>query len=284
MRFILIAICLVLSSKALTEELIVGTLNTESAADTNVFAVSQVIRDTGFADIWAFQEVEDLEALTEYTVAAGATANRINFRRVISESGTIASQHRKHDFLGIVYNSTRLRQVETVELHGIRSNPGSGRLGKPDWGLRGALLMRFQDKQTGAEFYLGNVHLKCCGRDGPGIRAHQAEILKEWIERTNVPVIMAGDFNIPVDPTSGDGTDAEAFVTLSSVMDWMSPENPIKTFCGTQNSMLDHVFVKSGPNLEPIDSVIEQTDEAFCEAEKLGGPDHRPLIARFQLR
>ena len=285
MKFILAATLSFVAGAASAQELIVGTLNTESSADTSVFAVSQTIQRTEFVDIWALQEVQSLDALTEYTVAAGAAPGRKSFRRVVSESGENNAQHRKHDLLGMVYNSSRLRHVETVELHAIRSVPGPGRLGESDWRLRGALFLRFQDRDTGAEFCVGNVHLKCCGGDGLTTRAHQAELLKDWIERTDVPVILTGDFNIPVDPDSATGSSSAAFQTLSSVMDWVCPANPIKTQCSPNfNSMLDHVFVKEGPNLEAIDVRILETDPSFCAADATGGPDHRPILARFQIR
>ena len=189
---------------AQSRELTIGTLNTESASDTLAFSVAGTIRDAGFADVWALQEVEGLDALEEFTVAAASAGRRSSFRYVMSESGVIASMHRKNDFLGFVYNSSRLRQVETVELHGIRSTPGAGRLGDAEWRLRGALFMRFQDRDTRAEFYIGNVHLKCCG-DGAATRAHQVSIINQWIERSDVPVILTGDFNIPIEPDAEEG-------------------------------------------------------------------------------
>lgn len=284
-RFFLALSIIIASSAAHAQDLIVGTLNTESSADTTEFHVSQVIQRAGFVDVWALQEVEDFAALEEYTVAAGAAPGRKSFRYVGSESGEVNAMHRKNDLLGLVYNSSRLRQVETIELHGIRSIPGPGRLGEADWQLRGALLVRFQDRNTAAEFYVGNVHLKCCGGDGITTRAHQAEILKEWVERQTVPVILTGDFNIPVQPTSTSGSTSNAFQTLASALDWVRPENPIKTQCSPSfNSMLDHFFVKDGPNLDVIDVNILETQASYCDDEETGGPDHRPLLAKFILR
>lgn len=70
-------------------------------------------------------------------------------------------------------------------------------IGEAEWKLRSALFMRFQDRDTQSEFYVGNVHLMCCG-EGKETRAHQAQIIKEWIERSDVPLFLTGDFNIPV--------------------------------------------------------------------------------------
>lgn len=272
------------ASPVAAQELVVATLNVESASDTDPRAVARLIRESDFADVWALQEVDSLESLTEYTVAAASTGRRASFRRIIPESGAITSQHRKNDYLGLVYNSSRLRQVETVELHGIRSVPGIGRLGEAEWDLRGALFLRLQDRDTGVEFYVGNVHLKCCGDDGTATRAYQATILKDWVAGQDTPVIPVGDFNIPVQPDE-DGSTSDAFQTLSSEMTWIRPENPMATQCSDGfDSMLDHVFVRPGPNLDPIDVRILEEDDAFCEAESTGRPDHRPLVARFELR
>ncbi len=286
MRMILAAATAIIPAVVGAQELIVGTFNTESASDTAPYKVAETIREAGFVDVWALQEIEDLETLTEFTVAAGSAGGRSSFRRVISESGENSAQHRKSDHLGIVYNSSRLRQVETVELHGIRSTPGLGRLGDPEWRLRGALFVRFQDRNTSAEFYVGNVHLKCCGGEGVDIRAHQAEIIKQWVERSDVPVILTGDFNIPVElPLASPVTDSAAFATLTSNMDWLQPTNPIKTQCSDDfNSMLDHFFVIEGANLTAIDVTIQNTEASFCDDEKKGGADHRPVIGRFQLQ
>ncbi len=146
MRLVVFAISLLVAGAAHAETLVVGTLNTESGSDTQPFRVAETIRGAGQVDVWAFQEVEGIDATVEFTVAAGAASNRKSYRYVISESGENTQQHRRDDFLAIVYNSSRLRQVETVELHGIRSGPGSGRLGNPNWRLRGALFLRLQDK------------------------------------------------------------------------------------------------------------------------------------------
>lgn len=248
MRNLFLALLFSLLATSLSaQELTVGTLNTEFSADTYSFKVSQTIQKVGFVDVWAFQKVKDPDALTEYTVAAGAAPGWKSFRGVTSKNGVTNSQHRKYDLLGLVYNSSRLRRVETVELHGIRSVPGSGRLGDADWQLRAALFFRLQDKRIKAELYIDIVHLKCRS-NGKDTRARQAEIIKNWIEGSDIPVIITGDFNIPVQPSSASGTSSDAFQTLTSVTNWIHPKNPTMTQCSPNfNSMLDHFFVKEEP-------------------------------------
>ncbi len=285
MRYIATVLILFLAVSASAEEIKVGTLNTESGSDTQPFMVAQLIRKIGRIDVWAFQEVASVNAAIEYTVAAGAAGGRKSYRYVVSESGEINAPHRQHDLLAIVYNSSRLRQVETVELHGIRSRPGSGRLGETSWGLRGALLLRLQDRDTGNEFYVGNVHLKCCGGSGPATRAHQAQIIHDWVQQSDVPVIFVGDFNIPVDPASANGNqNSDAFTTLEQAMTWLRPSNPIKTQCSPSfNSMLDHVFFKDGPKITAQGVQVKETQAEYCQLDGEGFPDHRPLVATFDL-
>ena len=284
MRQIIFALAFSIATAAQAETLTVGTLNTESDSDTQPFKVAETIRGVGPVDVWAFQEVADIDAAVEFTVAAGAASNRKRYRYVISESGEIGQQHRRNDFLAIVYNASRLRQVETVELHGIRSKPGTGRLGKPDWHLRGALFVRLQDMTTGVEFYVGTVHLKCCG-SGAGIRAHQAEIIREWISRADVPVILTGDFNIPVAPTSATGNQGSAaFTTLEQVATWLRPSNPVKTQCSPRfNSMLDLFFLTEGPNISISRVAVREVDPSYCDLDTKGYADHRPVVASFEI-
>ena len=169
-------------------------------------------------------------------------------------------------------------------MHGIRSKPGTGRLGKPDWHLRGALFVRLQDMTTGVEFYVGNVHLKCCG-SGAGIRAHQAEIIREWISRADVPVILTGDFNIPVAPTSATGNQGSAaFTTLEQVATWLRPSNPVKTQCSPNfDSMLDLFFLTDGPNISMNRVAVRETDPSYCDLDAKGYADHRPVVATFDI-
>ena len=259
----------------------VATFNAESSADTHWFEVAKTIRAAGKVDVWALQEVESRATAARYTEAAAAWG-RHSYRYVISESGEIRSPHRSNDFLAVIYNSSELRHLETVELHVIRSEPNGNRLGKAAWRLRGALFARLYDYSSGTEFYVGNVHLKCC-EEGQEIRSHQARLLMEWIRRIDVPVILVGDFNIPVKPDSEDGNQSSgAFRTLVRTMHWLRPSNPTKTQCDPKyDSMLDHVFLKSEGNVRTESVDILQPTGAYCDAERIGGSDHRPVVASF---
>ena len=137
---------------------------------------------------------------------------------------------------------------------------------------------------TGVEFYVGNVHLKCCG-SGTATRAHQAEIIREWISRADVPVILTGDFNIPVAPASATGNQGSAaFTTLEQVATWLRPSNPVKTQCSPNfDSMLDLFFLTDGPNISMNRVAVRETDPSYCDLDAKGYADHRPVVATFDI-
>lgn len=286
MRLIVLLGSLFIISAAHAQDVRVGTFNTESASDTQPSRVAETIREVGRVDVWAFQEVASRRAAVEFTQAASAVAGRDNYRYIISESGEITSPDRQNDLIAIAYNSTRLRHVETVELHGIRSEPDVGRLGKSNWRLRGALFARFQVRGSENEFYVGNVHLKCCGGTGPSIRAHQATILQEWVAEADAPVILTGDFNIPIDPASADGNlTSNAFTALEAQLEWLRPTNPTKTQCNPQfNSMLDHFFMSPGAGITATGIRIHMTEPSYCDLDERGYADHRPVTADFKVQ
>lgn len=277
-----VAIALLLTAwHAFADDKKIATFNTESDADTHWFEVAKTIRDARKIDVWVLQEVESNEVAARYAEAVAAWG-RNSYHYVVSESGVNSSPHRSNDHLVILYNSKELRLIETVELHSIRSEPDNSPLGKPMWRLRGALFVRLSDRTTNVEFYVGNVHLKCCD-SGREIRSHQVSLLRKWIKRSDVPVILAGDFNIPVSPQSENGNpSSNAFISLEGIMAWLRPTDPIKTQCSQDyDSMLDHIFLKANGNVKAIGVDILQPDPAYCEAETNGGADHRPVVGSF---
>ena len=272
---------LFLSGLAYGDDMRVATFNTESAADTHWFEVATTIRDAGRVDVWLLQEVESEQAAARYAEAAAAWGGN-SYRFVVSESGANISPHRSNDHLAVVYNSTKLRHIETVELHSVRSVPGDGPFGEPKWRLRGALFVRLYDRSTNVEFYVGNVHLKCCDA-GKDTRTHQTKLLRNWVDRSDVPVILAGDFNISISPQAENSNlSSTAFTNLNDAMTWLRPTNPTKTQCSPRyNSMLDHFFLKAQNSVTVKVVEILQPDPAYCDAEAHGGADHRPVLGAF---
>jgi endonuclease/exonuclease/phosphatase family metal-dependent hydrolase len=190
-------IACLLTGLAQAAEIRIATFNTESDNDTQPSKVAETIAKLPNVDIWALQEVEDEEALAMYRAAAKGVSNE-PWRHVISESGI--NTDRQSDHLGLLYRTDLFRQLETVEYHAVRSRQeNNSKYGKSDSGMRAALFLRLMHIPSKREFYVGTVHLKCCG-EGEDQRAHQAGLLAKWVKQRDVPVILLGDTNIPIEP------------------------------------------------------------------------------------
>lgn len=285
MRLIAIAICAVLISGTVhAAEIRIATFNTESDSDTQPEKVAQTIRDVNGVDIWAMQEVESGEALRVYAEAAKISGHG-KWRYVLSESGRYSDPDRKPDYLGILYRTDLFRHLETAEYHAIRSSPDGSRYGRVNPGLRSALFLRLLHRASGTEFYVGTVHLKCCA-NGVEKRAHQVGLIVEWIKRADVPVILLGDTNIPIEPGqhAADVT-SPAFVKLTNDggLIWIEPSNPHKTQCSPSfNSMLDQIYRTANLPATDISAEIQFTGPEYCEGDAEGFADHRPVVGQFK--
>jgi endonuclease/exonuclease/phosphatase family metal-dependent hydrolase len=207
------------------------------------------------------------------------------WHHVISESGV--NTDRQSDHLGLLYRTDLFRQLETIEYHAVRSRQeNNSKYGKPDWGMRAALFLRLMHIPSKREFYVGTLHLKCCG-EGEDQRAHQAGLLAKWIKQRDVPVILLGDTNIPIEPgLKAPQVTAAAFkkLTTEAGMVWVEPANPVKTQCDVNfNSMLDQVYHTA--NLQPtsVSAEIQFTSPSYCDGDTQGFSDHRPIVATFTL-
>ncbi|WP_164986552.1 endonuclease/exonuclease/phosphatase family protein [Rhizobium leguminosarum] len=262
----------------MADDLRIVTFNTESDADTQPVKVAETIAAMGGFDLLAVQEVESADALKAYTEAAAKQGGRWRF--VISESGV--NVDRQADLLGIIYRTDRLRQLETNEFHLIRSKSDGTKYGKADWSLRGALSLRLLDLQTGGEFRVTTVHLKCCNE--PGTRAHQAALLAEELAKSAVPTIVLGDTNIPIEPgdDAPDNANIKAFTSLGpgSSRIWLRPASPVKTQCSPDfNSMLDQIYVPIGT---VATAEILFPEESYCSKDAVGYSDHRPVVGQLK--
>ena len=265
-------------------EIKIATFNTESDADTQPLKVAETIRDVSGVDIWAMQEVESEEALRVYAEAAKISGHG-RWRYVLSESGPYSDPDRQPDYLGILYRTDLFRRLGTVEYHAIRSSPDGSHYGRVNPGLRSALFLRLLHRASGTEFYVGTVHLKCCGGNGVEKRAHQAGLIVEWIKRADVPVILLGDTNIPIEPgLRADDVTSPAFTKLidDAGLIWVEPTNPYKTQCSPRfNSMLDQIYRTANFPVSGASAEIQFTEPEYCEGDAEGFADHRPVVGFF---
>jgi endonuclease/exonuclease/phosphatase family metal-dependent hydrolase len=280
-RLVITLLSFLLIGAAQAADIRIATFNTESDDDTQPAKVAETIGKLPNVDIWALQEVEGEDALKLYLAAAKGTSPA-SWRSVISESGV--NTDRQSDRLGILYRIDIFRQLETVEFHAIRSRSDGSKYGKPDWRLRAALLLRLIHIPSKQEFYVGTVHLKCC-EEGDAQRTHQAGLLAQWIRKQDVPVILLGDTNIPIEPgTTAAGVTFPAFRKLvdDGGLIWVEPSNPIKTQCDdTFNSMLDQVYHTATLPVTAVTAEIQFPLPSYCKQDVLGFSDHRPIVATF---
>lgn len=260
------------------QDLTVVTFNTESDGDTSPGLVAQQIRQLGDLDVLAVQEVESDSALFSYTKALAEQLGG-KWRYVISESGT--NRTREDDLLGIIYNTDDFRHLATTELHMVRSEDGSGTYGDTRWSLRGILIVRLLHYASDTEFQIATMHFKCCG--APEVRAHQTALLAAELKKLDIPTILLGDSNIPleVDGSAMSSANQVAFDNLTTHADlsWAKPVNPISTQCNPSfNSMLDQVYVPAAAADSTTATIL--FDEAdYCDGDAGGFADHRPIRA-----
>ena len=279
-----VAIAAAVLCPARAAEIRIGTFNTESGPDTLPVKVAETIREVRGVDLWALQEVEGADALEHYAEAAKVSGGG-RWTWVLGRSGSYTAPDRAPDRLGVLYRRDMFRELETIEYHAIRSVPSDAAYGRSVPQLLGALFLRLLHNRSKTEFYVGNVHLKCCA-DGVDIRAHQARLLASWIARADVPVILVGDFNIPVSPLDPSGnTDSRAFMELTTRANllWVRPVNPYKTICDPRyDSMLDHVYHTRGFLEDTATVEVQFAVAAYCDEEGAGYSDHRPVVASFR--
>ncbi len=107
----------------------------------------------------------------------------------------------------------------------------------------------------------------------------------EWIKRADVPVILLGDTNIPIEPGQHAGDVASpAFGKLinDAGLIWVEPSNPHKTQCSPRfNSMLDQIYRAATLPVSGAVAEIQFTGPEYCEGDAEGFADHRPVVGRF---
>lgn len=125
------------------------------------------------------------------------------------------------------------------------------------------------------------MHLKCCG-DGVHRRKLQAERRVDWVDAQAKPVILIGDFNIPIPASNPAGLPTSAaFTKLTGAMTWLRPSNPTSTQVG--GSVLDAVFHTASLNQWNPSAFILNANKNLADLEAAGFSDHRPIVTTWKI-
>lgn len=269
-RAVLFAFVLsVASFSASADMLTVMGLNVESDADTDWNTVAGLMREFDGVDVWGLSEVQNWQAAIVFHRAA-KHGESDSFRYFVSRSGGT-------DRLQIIYNSTKLRLLETRELHYIK-------VGRR---IRAPLIGRFEYIRTGTTFIFMVNHLYRGSRQTEGDRHRQATLLNEWARGVTDPVIAVGNYNFDWDVDNGDTDHDQGYdnLTANGVFDWVRPTPLVSTQCNPNlSSVLDFVFVANDARNWTASSEILKREPKFCEGDATGGTDQRPVRAVLEIR
>jgi len=260
MRIPVILSSVLLAGHLSAQEMRIISYNVESDADTNVSDVADDIIEIGGADIWGLQEVASTRSMFKLRDAMAESGRQMWFEFGLSGGG---------DRLAIVYDQDRFEAVEgPEELVDIG-------------GSRPPLWVKLSDNVSGETF---NVIVNHFQRGHAPTRRAQATKLREWLEATDEPSIILGDFNFDLevpDWVDGeyDGNRAfNIFTKIPSPVLWVEHSPKISTQCSDEfDSVLDFVFLAGNARLWQAKAKLLFTTEQYCEDEKTGGADHRPI-------
>ncbi|WP_372364516.1 endonuclease/exonuclease/phosphatase family protein [Candidatus Uabimicrobium sp. HlEnr_7] len=243
-----------------SEELCIISWNVESTgADAHV--VAKRIADFQGYDIWGLSEVEGKSAAQLFEKAAGKGEEH-KFDSILGSTG-------RDQRLLIVYNKSRLKMLESFELHEVNIN---GRVRSP-------LVAKFYDRETEETFLFMVNHLY---RSRWYYRHKQAKLLNNWASRQKIPVIAVGDYNFDWDISRGEKKHDRGFdyLTKDGVFNWVRPDELVKTQSHRFfNSVLDFIFTTIKSENYECEIIVESGD--FPDDHLTS--DHRPISAKITI-
>ncbi len=254
----------------MAETLAVVSFNVESDPDTAPALVAEdiaAISAAGAVDLFGLAEVRGEADLTVYASAAGRSGT--NFRAILARQG-------EHDRVAMLYNASALELRRVFELDRF---PGS----------RKALVGRFEHRASAAEFLFIVNHFN---RRDTDRRNRQARLIRDWVLSQNLPAILVGDYNFDYDPVRRSGNAAFAIFTAAPGLIWLEPPCIAAGTCpatGTQcdaryNSIMDFVFLADrGHGWQGRSAILMQRPD-YCERERRGYADHRPVLGVLKIR
>ena len=250
------------ASRADNALLTVLSFNVESDRDTDPGKVAE--------DIAAISKDVDLVGLVEVFDERDAKTYADAVERPGNQFRYLMGRHGNEDSMAILYNLNTLKFKEVYELDRF---PGS----------RKALVGRFRHKDAGIEFLFIVNHFN---RGDVDRRQRQAKLIRDWVLAQKLPAILVGDYNFDFNPETMKGNTAFDIFTSKKGLVWIRPECLGDSSCpqtGTQcdrryNSIMDFVFVadqrRGWQGLSDV--LMKRTD--YCERERRGHADHRPVL------
>tara|TARA_R110002074_G_scaffold147623_1_gene298597 strand:- start:281 stop:1123 length:843 start_codon:yes stop_codon:yes gene_type:complete len=258
------------SGLALAETLTVVSFNVESDRDTDPAKVADDIArisSSASVDLFGLAEVQNEADAGIFQKAADRDGGRFRY---------LLAKHGNEDRLAILYNYDALEFLDVSELERF---PGS----------RKALVGRFRHKAAGLEFLFIVNHFN---RGDIERRRRQASLIRDWVLDQPLPAVLVGDYNFDFDPKTGRGNSAFEIFVAKSGLDWLQPQCVAAGSCpatGTQcdsryNSISDFVFIadkrRGWPGVSDI--LLQRAD--YCERERNGYADHRPVLGLIDIR
>lgn len=256
------------AGRASNEIVTVISFNVESDRDTDPSKVAE--------DIAFISKDVDLVGLVEVSGKIDAKIYSDAMERPGVQFRYLMGNHGNEDSLAMLYNLNTLSFKEVYELDRF---PGS----------RKALVGRFRHKKAGLEFLFIVNHFN---RGDAKRRERQAELIRDWVLAQKLPAILVGDYNFDFNPDTLQGNQAFDIFTGKKGIDWLRPECLASKSCpqtGTQcdgryNSIMDFVFLADQERgWQGVSDVMLKRPD-YCQRERRGYADHRPVLAVIAVR
>ena len=243
------------------------------------FLCGRIEADFGQADLVGFAEVEPdwgpaLKAALEK--ASGA-----DFELRLSETGG-------HDRLALAWRTDRF---SCAEVGLVQSIGGPFWLDHHSHHFRPSLFARLKGEQGQPLTVVVNHFARSKPATGPQARRQQANLLRQWLQQIQDPVISLGDFNFDYDIHDGDRENSGFTVlTRDDLFHWVRYPDPLVPTEGEckdghpyfpYQSILDFIFTANGARNWPAQSQVLTRPDDFCPESE--NSDHRPVRARFEV-
>lgn len=218
--------------------------------------VSERIAAFDGVDIWGLSEV--LQADAEAFTFGAEEGEGADFEFLLGTTGGA-------DRLLLIWNADRFEQT------------GGGELQEIALGGRAPLYVQLRNRKTLDEFIVVVNHLH---RANATARSQQAQLLNDWAETQDLPLIALGDYNFDWDLKDDLEHDiGYDLLVADGVWHWVRPDELVTTQCSgwpcRYRSVLDFVFVAGPAQTWPAEAEIVVVENDFPDDNTT--PDHRPV-------